>query len=271
MSNFSVLLSIYHKENPKFFDCAMTSIALEQSLKPNEIILVRDGFLTPDLDVILDKWANRLSILRIISLDKNIGLGGALAIGMDNCSNDLIARMDTDDISQPDRFKMQVHYMQEHSNCDIVGSNVTEFSNNSNIIVSSRLVPSSHTNIIKEAQIRSPFNHPSVMYRKSAVIKAGGYKEYHGFEDYYLWVRMIQNGARCANISEPLVSMRTGYSMLNRRSGISYAVNEVKLQYKFLDLGFITWPIFLKNLVIRIPVRLLPSRFRFYIYKLIRN
>ena len=268
---FSVLMSIYSKENPIFFDQAMSSIIDGQSLKPNEIILVKDGPLTTDLDEVIDKWNCNFHGLKVISLDQNVGLGDALKIGLDNCSNDLVARMDTDDISHPDRFKIQVQHMKVNLDCDIVGSFVTEFSDNPDIIISTRTTPSMHEDIVVSAQMKNPFNHPTVMYRKSSVIKAGNYKKFHGFEDYYLWVRMIMNGACCFNINKPLVNMRAGYAMLSRRGGIRYAINEIKLQYKFLEIGFVSNFVFMKNILIRTPVRLLPNVVRSYVYKIIRK
>ena len=270
-NNFSVLMSIYFKENPVFFDQAMLSITDRQSLKPNEIILVLDGDLTQELSAMVDKWNDKISSLKVVPLDRNVGLGDALKIGLDNCSNDLVARMDTDDISHPDRFKIQVQYMEENLDCDIVGSFVTEFDDDPDAIVSSRLVPVEHKEIVKGAQTRSPFNHPSVMYRKYSVIKAGNYKKFHGFEDYYLWVRMIMDGACCFNIDKPLVNMRSGCAMLSRRGGISYAINEIKLQYKFLEIGFISNFIFMRNILIRTPFRLIPNVVRSYLYKIIRK
>ena len=264
-------MSIYSKENPVFFDQAMLSITGRQSLKSNEIILVLDGELTPGLSAMVNKWNDKIFALRVVPLDRHVGLGDALKIGLDNCSNDLVARMDTDDISHPDRFKIQLQYMKENLDCDIVGSFVTEFDDDPDVIVSSNIVPVEHKEIVKYALTRCPFNHPSVMYRKSAVIKAGNYKKMLGFEDYYLWVCMIIDGARCYNIARPLVNMRAGREMLSRRGGIGYAINEIRLQYKFLEMGFISNFIFMKNVLIRTPVRLVPNLVRSYLYKIIRK
>ena len=269
---FSVLMSIYCKESPKYFDRAMRSIWDEQAIKPDEIILVQDGRLTDELYLVTSQWQEKLSnTFKTVLLEQNVGLGDALKIGLDNCSNDLVARMDTDDISHPDRFKIQVQHMKENLDCDIVGSFVTEFNDNPDIVISSRTTPSMHEDIVVSAQMKNPFNHPTVMYRKSSVIKAGNYKKFHGFEDYYLWVRMIMNGACCFNINKPLVNMRAGYAMLSRRGGIRYAINEIKLQYKFLEIGFVSNFVFMKNILIRTPVRLLPNVVRSYVYKIIRK
>ena len=269
---FSVLMSVYYKENSIYFNRAMQSIFDDQTLKPTQIVLVQDGLLTEALCAEIKKWQHRLGdFLKIIELEKNLGLGDALNIGLASCHHDLVARMDTDDIAHPDRFKIQVEYMVENLDCDILGSTITEFDDNPDFVISSRIVPTKHDDIVLYAQKKNPFNHPSVIYRKSAVADAGGYKKFHGFEDYYLWVRMIKNGSRCANIPMALVSMRVGYSMLARRGGIDYVINEIRLQRKFLDFGFITLFQFIKNLLMRIPVRLLPNRLRGIVYRYIRS
>jgi glycosyltransferase involved in cell wall biosynthesis len=269
---FSVLMSVYFMESPIYFNRSMQSIFDDQTLKPSQIVLVQDGFLTEVLCAEIKKWQHRLGdVLKIIVLEENLGLGVALNIGLACCHHDLVAHMDTDDIAHPDRFKIQVEYMIENLGCDILGSAVTEFDDKPDFTISSRIVPLIHDDIVLYAQKRNPFNHPSVIYRKSAIADAGGYKKINSFEDYYLWVRMIKNGSRCANISMALVSMRVGYSMLARRGGIDYIINETSLQRKFLDLGFITLFQFIKNLLIRIPVRLLPNRLRGLVYRYIRS
>ncbi|SMN01254.1 putative glycosyltransferase [uncultured Candidatus Thioglobus sp.] len=269
---FSVLMSIYSKDQADFFNQAMSSISSQQSLPADEIILVQDGVLTPELYNAISAWQSTLkSVLKTVVLPQNVGLGDALKIGLEHCSYEIIARMDADDIARPDRFKRQIKYMQDHPDCDIVGSAVTEFYDNPEVIVSSRIVPLTQCDIANSAQLKSPFNHPSVMYKKSVIIAAGGYQKFHGFEDYYLWVRLIMNGANCANISDALVNMRTGYAMVGRRGGVGYAINEIKLQYKFLSIGFISFFVFIRNLAIRIPVRLLPNKMRCFVYNFIRK
>ncbi len=269
---FSVLISVYIKEKPDYLNRAMQSIWDDQHIKPNQIVLVQDGPLTIELKKILGYWKERLgNILVLIPLEKNVGLGDALNIGLSNCKYNLVARMDADDIAYPERFKDQIKYMQENTNCDIVGSYVTEFNSDPDSIISSRKVFCSHEEIVKHAKIKNPFNHPSVLYKKSVVVNAGGYKKFDGFEDYYLWVRMIISGARCSNLGAPLVNMRTGHSMLSRRGGLRYAINETKLQYKFLQLGFISIFQFSMNMLIRIPIRLIPNKLRALIYRIIRD
>jgi len=269
---FSLLMSIYHKESPLYFHRAMQSIWDEQTHKPNEIILVQDGNLTDELYDIIDRWKEKIGdILRVIVLKKNLGLGDALNIGLNACHYELVARMDTDDISDPDRFRKQIAFFEQNTNIDIVGSWISEFDTDESIIVSYRKLPKKHNEIILFAKNRNPLNHPSVMYRKKSVLNAGNYLTMIGFEDYYLWVRMIQNGSTIENIPESLVNMRTGFSQLERRGGIRYMLNEIKFQKKLLDIDFINYNEFMRNVFTRITIRIMPSSIRKIVYKLIRK
>lgn len=255
---FSVLMSIYFKEKPEYFDRCMKSIWDEQSIKPDEIVLVEDGKLTDELYEVINKWQKKLEdVLKIVSLEKNVGLGDALNIGLQHCSNELVARMDTDDIAVPNRFEKQLKILK-NNNIDICGSWVAEFEKDENEIISFRKVPEMHNEIIKFAKQRNPMNHPSVMYKKKSVLKAGGYKKMLWFEDYYLWVRMILSDSIFYNIQEPLVKMRVD-NQLERRKGFKYLINEIELQKKFLDLGFINEKEFIQNILIRNLPRILPS------------
>jgi len=265
-------MSIYTKENPSHFNRCMQSIWVEQSLKPNEIILVQDGPLSDELYKAIAVWKGKLkNKLKIISLQNNVGLGDALKIGIGNCSHEIIARMDTDDISSPDRFKKQLDFLEQNPNIDIVGSWITEFETDKDVIISYRKLPEQHDEIVKFAKKRNPLNHPSVMYRKKAVVEAGNYQKMIGFEDYYLWIRMLQNGSKMENIPESLVSMRAGFSQLERRGGVKYILNEIKFQEKLLEINFINYFEFISNIFIRMTARIMPNSLRGFIYKLIRK
>ena len=268
---FSVLISIYHKEKPEYFARAMQSIWDEQTVKPDEIVLVQDGTLIDDLYTVTDEWKSKLGdVLKIIPLEQNVGLGDALNAGIEHCSYELIARMDTDDISLPDRFEKQLKVF-ENSNIDICSSWVSEFDNSENEIVSYRKTPEKHDEIVSYSKMRNGINHPAVMYRKSAVEYAGGYKKMMWLEDYYLWARMILNGAKFYNIQEPLANIRAGYRQLERRRGLKYAISEFKLQKEFLKLGFISINEFIRNVIIRFISRILPKEFIKIIYKQLRK
>jgi len=268
---FSVLMSIYYKEKPEYFNRCMESIWDEQSVKPNEIVLVEDGKLSQELYEIINKWKEKLgSLFKTIPLKKNVGLGDALNIGLQECRYEIVARMDTDDIAMPDRFEKQLKVF-ENSNIDICSSWVGEFEKNENKIMQYRKVPKTHAEIVKFAKKRNPMNHPAVMYKKSTVIKAGSYKKMMGFEDYYLWIRMILNGASFYNIQEPLVNMRAGVNQLERRRGKNYIKAEIDFLKTIYNEGFLNSFEFFKILIIRLSLRAMPKRVLQNIYKLLRR
>lgn len=272
MNDFSVLISIYYKENPEYFNRAMQSIWDEQSIKPSEIVLVQDGKLTDDLYTVIDEWKNKLSeILKVVPLEKNVGLGDALNDGIKHCSYELIARMDTDDIALLDRFERQLKVFVNNSEIDICSGWVSEFDENEQEILSYRKLPAMHDEIVKFARKRCPINHPAVMYKKSVIEQAGGYKKMMWFEDYYLWGRMVVNGAKFYNIQEPLVNMRAGYGQLERRGGYKYAVAEFRFLMTLKQMGFLNTIEFIRNASVRFVARILPKTFLKMIYKLIRN
>ena len=252
MSNelrFSVLMSVYYKENPSWFKTALDSV-INQTLQPNEIVLIEDGKLTDELYKVIEKYKNQYSnLFKIIPLEKNSGLGEALRIGVLNCSNELIARMDTDDIAKNDRFKKQIQFFQEHPNVDLVGSWISEFEDEPDKIISYRQLPIEHQEIYKFGQFRCPVNHMTVMYRKDAVLKAGNYQTFKNIEDYYLWGRMLKQGAVFANIPECLVNVRAGNSMLKRRANLTYFFNsEFPLHTELYRMGFINLKQYLRNI-----------------------
>ncbi|MDY0193883.1 MAG: glycosyltransferase [Aliarcobacter butzleri] len=268
---FSVLMSVYNKEKPEYLDRAMKSIWDEQNIKPNEIILVQDGKLTDDLYNTIDEWKNKLSdILKIIPLEQNLGLGDALNIGMKYCSYEIIARMDTDDISLPNRFQKQLEVF-ENNDIDICGAWISEFDKDEKEILGFRKLPQYNEDIIKYSKTRCPINHPAVMYKKSIVEKAGGYKHMLLMEDYYLWARMLLSGAKFYNIQEPLVNMRAGYGQLERRGGFKYAIEEFKFLNKLKKIGYLTTIEYLKNILIKVPIRLLPKELLKSVYGLLRS
>ena len=268
---FSVLMSIYHKEKSEYLNRAMKSIWDEQTIKPNEIVLVQDGKLTDELYKIIEKWQEKLgNVFKTIPLDKNVGLGDALNIGLDKCSYEIVARMDTDDISIPERFEKQLQIFKD-SNIDICSSWVSEFDNDEKKIIFYRKLPQNHDEILKYMKKRNGINHPAVMYKKEAVLRAGGYKKMMWFEDYYLWIRMILNGSKFYNIQEPLVNMRAGFGQLERRSGLKYAIEEFKFLKELYNIKFLTANEFIKNMIIRFIARILPKSLVKSVYKILRK
>lgn len=266
---FSVLLSLYYKEKPKYLVEAIDSI-LNQTVQASEIILVKDGPLTKELDCIIETYSKKYPQIKIISLPQNVGLGKALNEGLKYCSYDLIARMDTDDIAKPNRFEKQLNVFQNNPDIDVCSSWIEEFEDTTNNILAIKKLPEYHNEIANYAKHRCPINHPAVMYKKEAVTKVGCYS---GFpEDYSLWIKMLQNGAKFYNIQESLLYFRFSRDVIKRRGGLNYAKADIKSQVSFYKMGFISIKTLLYNIIIRVSVRLIPNELRFYTYKkLLRN
>lgn len=266
VNNFSVLLSLYYKENPSYLSQSLDSIFQQTSL-PGEIVIVKDGPLPVLVDKVLDRYSSICPTLKIIVLPFNQGLGKALNEGLKHCSYDLIARMDTDDIAKPDRFEKQIKVFQEHQEIDVVGAWIDEFERDISHVTSVRKLPESPNEILSFAKKRNPINHPVVMFRKKAVMAVGGYQHFPLFEDYYLWVRMLINGAKFYNIQESLLYFRSSSDMFRRRGGLKYMNTEIRFQNFLLKSHFITLTRYLQNVAIRAITRMMPNSLRRILYK----
>ena len=267
MKLFSVLMSVYKKENPSFLDQSLASLLVNQTRIPSEVVLVCDGDLTDELEAVISKYKDMFPEILKVPRKENGGLGKALNFGLDYCTNELVARMDTDDICFPDRFEKQLTVFEEHPEYDIVGGLLEEFVGTVDNTVSIRKVPEMHSDIVSFSKKKNPLNHPTVMFRKAAVLKAGNYQHCPLFEDYYLWVRMIMSGALFYNIQEPLLHFRTSEDMYKRRGGLRYALQEVKFERTLMSMGYINRMEFLSNSAIRFIVHIIPNSIRAGIYK----
>jgi len=255
---FSVLLSIYQKETAEFFDQALSSIE-NQTYLPSEIVIVKDGPLTQSLEEIIEKHCNVNDLsYKVVALKQNMGLGYALNEGLQQCNYNWVARMDTDDIALPDRFEKQCMFIQHHPNVDIVGGWICEFDDRQEECHRERRVPCSHEDIVRYAKYRNPMNHMTVMFRKQAIMAVGGYKHMRGFEDYYLWMRMMQRGCTFSNLPDVLVKARAGQEMITRRQGLVYATDELTLEKEAYRLGFWHTVDLIRNMFTRVLPRLLP-------------
>jgi glycosyltransferase involved in cell wall biosynthesis len=269
-TKFSVLMAVYSKEDPDHFRTALESVWVKQTLKPNEIVLIKDGPLTQELDNVMEQFG-RIAPLKIYTLDKNLGLGIALSKGIHLCSNELIARMDSDDISVPDRFEKQIKFMMNHPQVDIVGTFIAEFNESTDQVCSERKLPSHSKDILNFARRRNPLNHMTVVFKKSAVLSAGNYKPFLGYEDYHLWVRMLQNGATFFNIPESLVFARIGNNMHARRHGFDFFIQELKLQKELHRIKFLNSNYYIQNIFLRAIPRLFPIWGLKIVYKYLRK
>jgi glycosyltransferase involved in cell wall biosynthesis len=271
MTKFSVLLAVYHAENPFSLKASLNSIWFDQNLKPAEIVLVKDGPLNSELDEIINDF-EKSAPLKVISLSENKGLGNALNIGLKACSHEFVARMDTDDISKPNRFELQINFLNEHPNCFLVGANIDEFESIPGDLNSVKKVPETNEDIKKLLFRRNPFNHPSVVYRKSKVIAVGSYMHQMFFEDYYLWFRLINSGGTYFNFQTPLLFFRVGNNMIGRRRGFKYALHEYKFFRKLYDKNMISSYHFFPFILLRFIIRLFPMKILNFIYfKILRK
>ena len=262
---YSVLMSVYHKEKPEHLRASIDSM-LRQTVKPEEVLLVKDGPLTEELEQIIDSYRGNDSFT-ILALPENVGLGKALNIGLTKCRNEFVARMDTDDISKPDRCEKQLLLLNQHDKISVVGSAVGEFMQDPNKIVAYRDVPENHQAIAKRMKSRNPMNHMSVMFRKSHVVEAGSYQSCDLSEDYFLWVRMLQKGFTFSNINEPLVWVRTTDESYARRGGWKYFLAQKSLFDYMLTNKTINIAEYIRSIVVGFVARvMLPNKMRKAMY-----
>ena len=269
--HFSVLMSVYIKEKPEYFRACMESI-VNQTLPPDEIVLVLDGPITDELRHEIVSYQNscRFPVVTV-PLEQNKGLGLALAEGIKHCVYPLVARMDTDDICVPERFQKQIQEFQKDANLDIVGSHIKEYDLDFSNVLSMRKVPLKHEEICKYQRKRSAFNHMTVMFRKEAVLRAGNYKHAPLMEDDLLWCEMLKTGSIGKNIDEVLVNVRAGESMLKRRGGWSYFVKYCSGRKKILQTGYIGYFDYYLTCAVQLIVALVPNSIRKFIFlKLLR-
>lgn len=267
VSKYSVLMSVYHKEKPEYLKQAIESIQA-QTLQTDDFVLVCDGPLNDALDkVIATKQQEMGETLNIVRLAKNSGLGNALNEGIKRCKNEMVARMDSDDIAYPNRCEKQMAVFNAHPEVSICSGIVEEFTTDPSTVDARRVPPETNAEIVEFAKKRNPFNHPCVMYKKSAVEAVGSYQDFYLLEDYYLWLRMLMAGYQGCNIQEPLLHMRAGTDMYLRRAGWKYAKTQAKL-FKFMkQQGFIGNSQYIKSCVIRSGSALAPNWMRKFAFK----
>jgi glycosyltransferase involved in cell wall biosynthesis len=266
MLKFSVLISVYLKENPEFLRLALSSI-INQTVSPDEIVLVKDGPLTAELDELINEFDHTYrGLFKFVILTENKGLGIALAEGVMKASFPIIARMDGDDICEPNRFERELNVLANNSDIDVVGSWIEEFRYEKGDSNKIRRLPEKSEQLLKIAHYKCPLNHMTIMFRKKSVLEAGNYQKFHSLEDYYLWIRMLQKGMRFYTIQDVLVHVRTGNNMYKRRGGYTYLVNELKLYNYMLKSKFISLGQYLTVTPMRLMLRLLPSSLLRLIY-----
>ena len=266
---FSVLLSVYYKNSPEQLFQSIKSVWTNQKLKPSQIVIVEDGNLPAELHRVVEYWFyQEPKIFTIVKLPKNVGLGAALNQGIKHCRYELIARMDADDISLSNRFLEQFTYMSHHPDVDVLGAQVDEWDEKMEKCLAKKRLPLKHEELSFFIKYRCPFNHPTVMYKKSIVLDIGGYPN-KKLEDYYLWINLFQVGKKFSNLSSVLVKMRAG-EMVKTRRGFSVLLPELQLQKYLLNCGINNHLELFINCLMRIILRSLPYPLRAFAYRVLR-
>lgn len=267
MEKYSVLMSLYIKEDPAYLRQAIDSI-LGQTVKPDEIVIVEDGPLTEGLYAVLKEYTEAdPELFRIVKSEKNIGLGLALNLGLNACRNELVARMDTDDIAKPERCEKQLRAFEENAGLDLLGSSVDEFYSTPDEVVSRRVVPARHEDIYEFAKRRSAFNHPTVMYKKSKVLSVGGYSDLRRNQDVDLFGRMLYSGCIAGNIEESLLYFRSNDALAKRRKSWENTKSYIHTIKKLWKMGYSGFMDFVIVAVAQTGMYLMPVKLQHWVYK----
>jgi glycosyltransferase involved in cell wall biosynthesis len=269
--SFSVLLSVYEKENSQYFEEALCSIWDQQTRKPGQIVLVKDGPLTTALDVSINKWEKKLNeYLTLVELPENVGFGSALNEGLKHCCYELVVRMDTDDVSLPVRFEKQVAFME--ANPDIAASSavIEEWDDNFSKCIGKRILPLEPKKIEKFAKFRSPLSHATAIFRKSAVLSVGGYPNIRRSQDYPLWSLLLVKGYKLANLPDVLLKKRAGNNFMKKRNVEQFKWDVKCFKYQ-REIGFINNCEYLRNVASRIFIRVFPNFIKSFLYRNLRK
>jgi glycosyltransferase involved in cell wall biosynthesis len=263
---FSLLLPVWAGDRADFLAEAFRSTVDEQTRRPDEVVVVRDGPVPAALADAIDELVAASPVrASVLGLERNGGLGPALDRGIAACRHDVVARMDADDISFPQRFAVQLPIVE--AGADLVGSGLVEFGSGIEDERATRTMPVEPDDIRTRARFADPFNHPTVVYRRDMVTAVGGYGDFALMEDYLLWARMIVAGAKVANVAEPLVRYRVGAGAYARRGGFAQLRAELALQREFRRIGFTTRAQCLRNVAVRGGYRLVPEAVRKAAYR----
>ena len=262
----SVLSSVYKNDVAENVKTAFESI-LKQTYKPSQIVIVRDGKVSDELQNLLDEYKKN-GIFTIVERDNNLGLGKTLNEGLGYCKYDYIARMDSDDIAEPTRFEKQVKCFENDENLSIVGTNGIEFVDSLENIAGEKVVPETDSEIKKYMTKRCPMCHMSVMMKKQSILDAGSYRDWYYAEDWYMWIRMCLSGAKFYNIQETLMKIRINKDTYARRHGMKY-YKSIKGLLKYMrKQKMCSWFTYVKNCFVRFVGHVLvPRKMKFRLYK----
>lgn len=260
-------MSLYKKEKTEYLRLAVDSM-INQTVKPDEIIIVEDGPLTEELYTVVNEYVERYpELMKIVVNEKNLGLGLALNQGLYQCKNELVARMDTDDVSKPERCEKQLKRFAEKPELSIVGAYIDEFQDNISNVVSMRKVPCTSDEIYNFAKRRSAFNHPAVMYKKSRVLEHGGYADLRRNQDVDLFGRMLFAGCKAENIDEALLWFRTNDDLAKRRKSWENSKSYIDTIKHFWKMGYASFKDYVIIAVAQTVMFLCPVKLQHWMYK----
>lgn len=234
-NKISVVMAVYKNDKAPWVRESIDSI-MAQTLKADEIIVVVDGPIPTDIEDVLSSYSDSIKVIRV---KDNTGLWNALNVGIAAARNELIARMDSDDIALPDRLALQVEEFRKDRTLSLVGGQVSEFYQDASSIIGQRSVPQEHVDIVKFSKRRSPFNHPTVMYDKTAILAVGGYRQLRRSEDYDLWMRLLDAGYKTRNLSSSVLLFRVDNNGIARRTAWGTAREQISTRGSLYREGYI--------------------------------
>lgn len=251
MNTYSVLMSVYYKEKADYL-CLSVKSMIDQTVPPEQFVLVCDGPLTPELDAVIEEFVQDYPrLFTVVRMEKNMGIGVALNIGIQHCRNELVARMDADDIAVKERMEMQLAEIAKYPDISALGGQIAEFYDDPSVITGYRQVPISEEDARQYIKFRNPMNHMTVLLRKSHVLKVGNYQDVPGFEDYFLWASLTANGCQLRNLKDVCCIVRANAGMYSRRGGVRYFQNTMRVERFLRDKKIITCWEFWRNVVVR--------------------
>lgn len=272
MEKFSVLMSVYFKEKPIFFDLSLESILVKQTLIPNEFVLICDGNLTSDLETVIDKYQKSFPEIFKVYRKENGGLGKALNFGLPKCSYSLVARADSDDVCVENRFEKQVKYMEDHPDYAVTSGVIAEFADDHTKTFRTKVNPTTPEGVYNKAKVANPINHMAVMFRKEIIMEVGSYRDVPLVEDYDLWVRTLIAGHKICNMEDVLVNARVGNGMVGRRSSHVQITGWMKINKNMLDHKMINRFDYIRNYILISGFVYMPTWIKNFVYsKMLRK
>ena len=268
MTDFTLLLPVYRGNSPEEFREAFESSVHRQTRRPDAVVVTVDGAVPQALDATLAELAGSSPVpTLLVRLPENRGLAAALNAGLAEITTEYVARMDADDVCLPERFERQLAEI-EARDLDLLGTGLAEFAASTGTVVATRTPPVGDA-IRRRAPWAQPFHHPTIVFRRSAVLDVGGYPSDAGrIEDYVLVARLLAAGIRADNIPEPLLYYRVDSGAYHRRGGWRMLRDELRLQRELRRIGLTNPLQYARNVVLRGGYRLVPTWLRSRAYRL---